>query len=1641
MKRRFTSKRFFLTVLATMAMFLYGQNAMAQYVPFTALSGTSSGGEGSDKLVDGDQTTKWGQSFDPANPDRANAWVIIKADAAVVPINYFLVTGNDTGSNPGRNWKDWNVYGANFASDEEAVKGAAGWTLIDERRNEVLPAANFGTIDFMFNKADGTTAYQYYMVEVTASVQGTDVYLQMSEFGLGTYEEFNAYVNAETPETEPIGYRILAGDRHNNDGEGLKSLFDGNNFTKWGNGINEGNSNGCYAIFRTSRSIAPTYYKLTTGTDNASWNHRNWRNWAIYGIAETDESLITRDAEGWVLLDERIEVGEDVLPDKNSYEVYFDFNQENATKYQYFKIEIKDIQSGSGYMQMSEFALGDAAQFVLDKEAYLAFANENVDVTKPFQMSLVEQLLAMQETIKAATEPAQLGTCYNEFMEMKDVVNASIRAYEDYGKIVEGMKTHYDSHECITGEGRTIIGNYLNTEVAPDATFSNGSYPYIMKTRALDNDQLRAEGIFANSLLERYATDLTDGAVPEDIVYTSIMGTETNTAEGPGFLFDSNQETKWCTTNNAQVYVIFSASEPIAPSYYKLTTANDTQGSPGRNWKNWKIYGANFETEEAAANRDAAEWVLIDSKENIGTDQLPAANFTAAYFNMSAPSQTKFQYFRVEVETLMDGTTQQMADFEFGNDANRILKRNAAYEEYAAYDLDVIAQKAMIEEYKSQLAGLQTCASIVDLGKYTNNLSSLQGQIDENINAYVMYEETVSNLDAGLFEEYAQATAWAEGYLNANEAPGSMYIRGTHAYIMENLPYNTADINAETEYINNMLKAVDEGTMICLGGIGDGWGAKENWAKLIDGNLETKWGGPIRDGGNYVIFRTLGPSNPFFYTLNTGGDTQSYPNRNWGSWQIYGANFAGDGDASADAEGWVLIDDKQDVGQDRLHPTNNTASYFGFSSETTEEYMYYKVVVTKAYSANDVQMQELIFGTEEEFEIIKSGYKDAANEFEYSEMVAEQKLLDNYGEAIEGIDDCQNMEVLFRINYGLEQLRDSINTSAAVYTQYANAVAAAGTYLQENQLEESEALTVFTDYVNGVDEPSELYPNGQAQYILETHELADSVVEDEMVFMEDLKKAAVAAGYMAGTDITALIVNPRFAQGAEGWSQDVLGYEINAERTMSAAEMVREKSVFDINQTLTGMKNGYYKVKLNAAFRPNDDIYSYNYSALAYANDMATWVPVVMEGMVPKADAVSRENCWLEGDYKDKPIEVKDEMSGEVTDTLGYVVWGIQSCCYAFNAGRYEITMVAKVTDGNLTFGVKNDGTTAGGDWCGFSNFRITYLGEEADEASLAEAAASNAARIETLTNVYMPADTESETYVNAPNYAAAQKETLLAGAGKAEYAALEEAAAQFKAINETKHAYVTLNNAKNKVYDKWLLELTNEDALYAMEYDIYEVMDGLTLGTYAGADAALTAKADLFAKYPDYLSIDETQVQNNVTYVRTDAFTYDVTADGVRPNVALSGFYEQIDSTRCILAIDYKAAQNIADGALYFATPSLTADQVRGAGELQATGEWKTIYWDMTNAITEWGFGNADSWIRWDLTVGTAENMTLSIRKPRMITAAQMEAEGGTINAIDKVQDGAAPAVDGIFTLSGVRVQKAEKGLYIINGRKVVVK
>lgn len=1623
MKGFYLSRKVYAFVVSVMMLFA-AQSVMAQYVPMTFLNGSKTGNEGAQELLDQKTNTKWGQSFNP-NDQNSNCYVIFKTDNAVVPVNYFLCIGTDTQKYPTRNWDTWDIYGANFENDADAVEGAEGWVLIDHREAEVLSTENCAFQDFKFNKADGT-AYKYFYIKVRDNAQHGDVWTQMTEFGLCTSDDFKAFLNKETSVNEPLQYKILAGDRNNGDGEGLAKLFDGDYNTKWGNGLTQNKkgdtTNGAYFIVRTSRPICPSYYKLVTGTDNASWNNRNWRDWEIYAIAETDEAKITRAAEGWVEIDTREMVGKDVLPDLNSYEVYFDINGNNEQKYQYFKVEIHATFAGAGYMQMTEFALGD--EFTLQVDINTIYNNAAAAVSMDIfaEKALLDVYAQLMEAVKAITKPADLGPANAKLTEQAEKINASATKYGNLRVAAQKAQIAVEE-KSVNATALAYLTQYVGEEIAPCAEFPVGSYKYVQANRQLTGDEAEAEATRINAYINANTSVQVD---PITCTYEALSGSGGFGGEEHDKLIDGDaQGTKWCT-NSGDYYIVFKSSEPIKPTYYGLVTGGDTYSYPDRNWKDWDIYAADFDSDEEA-ERESDAWVLIDHKVNVGTDVLKTYNRYESYIDLSEPCTKDYQYFKIEVRKPTG--LIQMNEFTFYNQGNfqeykelflTEVQDSLASAEIGDITEETMAYKPLVDEYLTAYAKLENAADAPSLTTYRNRLWELIAEIKTSVEKYTEYTDAVESYSADDFADYEQAYAWAQIYFGDEAVePGDICIRGSKEYILQNRSLNNDEISAEVEYLESMFMAAiepDEAGYIVLGGHTVSQWGDGHYKHIVDnskdaeGKPNTKWGGEASaDGNTYVIFRTIGATNPFFYTLTTGGDTYTYQGRNWKTWEIYGANFAGDGAATKDAEGWVLLDKKENVGQNRLHPENLTASYFGFNqTENLGDYIYYKVVVYAAYSGNAIQMQELRFGTEEEYELIKEQYRDEAEEFDY-DVIAQQSLIDEYEGKISEIEESTNMEDLFAIHDDLDNLQKAITASAAVYTRYSEGVEDNKAFLEEFQLEESEALTVYQDYLDGDVEPNEVFANGSADYILENHVLADSVVEEEMVFMESLKKAAVAAGYVAGTDITSMIVNRNFVTAeqaldeegnklagkmvAEGWNGYIFGSQINEAKTMGAAEFCNENSKFDVNQTLSGMKNGFYQIKLNAGFRPNGDINSFNYAAMAYANNVKTFVPAVREGMVE-----TKEEAWT-GNIADKEIYAcdVDEPTGDAevdSVVVGYVIWGIQGTINAILNNRYEISMVAEVTDGNLTFGIKNEGTTVGGDWLGAGNFRLTYLGETATEEAVAEAVAYNAARATTMTETYVIAEdaaSQAGDFQKTPNFAASQKDAL-ASIGSDLVAAGE----LFADIYATKAAYYDLCFYKDAVYNKWINHPSE-----TLEDDAYEIVDALTIGSYDNAAAAKAAKAALLAKYPDYLEIHADGAVRNADFAEGEAFEYEITIDGNRPYVTFQTLYDKLNENETVLTFQYKSETAIEGGVLYFGTPALDTNHSIALPVLEAAADWTTVTVDITTAVKEWGFGNTDHNIRYDF-VGSADanNIVLSIRNMIVNEAAV----SGDLNGDDHV-------------------------------------
>ena len=142
------------------------------------------GGYGYDKLFDGNKFVKWCSMTNGGYPSGRD-WVMWKTSSSVVMMGYILTTGDDTKKYPQRNWKNWTIYGGNFANDATAQAAADGdWTVIQQIENDnVLKAENAKDYYYLTNN---TTAYQYYKVVVDAIKDEGDNIQQMGELTMLT---------------------------------------------------------------------------------------------------------------------------------------------------------------------------------------------------------------------------------------------------------------------------------------------------------------------------------------------------------------------------------------------------------------------------------------------------------------------------------------------------------------------------------------------------------------------------------------------------------------------------------------------------------------------------------------------------------------------------------------------------------------------------------------------------------------------------------------------------------------------------------------------------------------------------------------------------------------------------------------------------------------------------------------------------------------------------------------------------------------------------------------------------------------------------------------------------------------------------------------------------------------------------------------------------------------------------------------------------------------------------------------------------------------------------------------------------------------------------------------------------------------
>ena len=423
-------------------------------------------------------------------------------------------------------------------------------------------------------------------------------------------------------------------------------------------------------------------------------------------------------------------------------------------------------------------------------------------------------------------------------------------------------------------------------------------------------------------------------------------------------------------------------------------------------------------------------------------------------------------------------------------------------------------------------------------------------------------------------------------------------------------------------------------------------------------------------------------------------------------------------------------------------------------------------------------------------------------------IIATQSLLDELNATIEAISDSTTIASFANAITAVEAAKAAVAENAAVYQAYIDKCEEIKAFLEGNQTFSGELRSTLEYYLSAdvADEPDENNPLGTYEYVIDVHTATAEEIAAETERIAKWLADAIAADYKPGSDVSVLIPNGDFSKQNESWTGgfgNSFGETQNEEgKTFVGVEAWNVTG--DQYQTVEDMKPGYYLVGINAAFRPSNNRYSYNYAAGVYANGIFNYFPTVFEDYTPVDEAEDGVNCNLSiKEAYDWPVYDDYQSESGEEGLIGYVVRGETGMAIAAKAGRYQVYTIAYVgEDGKLTIGIKNPGTHYGNDWTGWGPFQLTYCGEEAGDA-LSEVLENMVARALTIEE-YKEYWFDIDNAAVAPNFPEALLEELEDAVSNVSTAnTIEEKAALvqrfsdiFQAIYEGKQAYIALFNA-----------------------------------------------------------------------------------------------------------------------------------------------------------------------------------------------------------------------------------------------------
>ena len=117
--------------------------------------------------------------------------------------------------------------------------------------------------------------------------------------------------------------------------------------------------------------------------------------------------------------------------------------------------------------------------------------------------SLADEYTAQLSAMAGEQDRDQFMDLYAKSLSLKSLLQASAKAYRDYQEKVDYVTAYLDEHDGFAGPTRQVLETYLYEDMEPGGDYPNGSYPYIIRVHALTTDEVNAEALYVQALLDK----------------------------------------------------------------------------------------------------------------------------------------------------------------------------------------------------------------------------------------------------------------------------------------------------------------------------------------------------------------------------------------------------------------------------------------------------------------------------------------------------------------------------------------------------------------------------------------------------------------------------------------------------------------------------------------------------------------------------------------------------------------------------------------------------------------------------------------------------------------------------------------------------------------------------------------------------------------------------------------------------------------------------------------------------------------------------------------------------------------------------------------------------------------------------------